>query len=971
MNSERQTARLKRRAERLGPPSRSSIGQTSGTSSKLVHDVSINTISSAHSSILSSNVNCQRPSPNQTSLFTSMTSDQSSSFKTPRDIHVLVEKLLAKIHGASSAGTTRRTVVRLQDAISIAPETDAFAVLEKIKRKITTDSQQFYDNSHETMTRLNEVYSRFVKFKNLDKKTEALLLMYGLMDSAPSLQYRKNVEQCPDYAVDKTTGSISCRSRSGSESLIDQGQRHRFQSMPATSLNFPGLNATPVSSIRQSDTDLESLEDSFKVAVGIVPTHNIKRGKGNSPRTHSIAHTGTAVSGDMSLPSNTAKRSSFNVPEEVILRDVIYALQGIESRYLYFDDAADRFQITKSVGVPKPMRKLIRMLCDLGWLYRKVSEYIKQHREELAFGLVGQSFCHVLNTELVAYYRLIAILAAQIDEDAETRRPSERVTSSLTLRTLIVWTQDPLDKMRLMARLIDSVEGLRGGALASGIHSHVLHGDPDVSESVQAVLRQIAAPIVRMIKRWVFEGELEDVHGEFFVVADPTVSDDQFWAKKYTVNSKMLPTFISIELAKRILVIGKSINFIRQCCGNADWVMDAAQETAVNRMESDGEGFNFAELKCLEKVIGNVSNSTNEYLIRTLMEKYRLLDHCQALKRYLLLGQGDFIQYLMDLLGPELSKRGSQVYRHTLTNVLETALNASNAKFESADILGRLDVELLQGSSGDTGWDIFCLHYNLQAPVNSVIPASSMLQYQQIFDFLWRMKRVEHSLSASWTKDMNLGHEVQGCVPGIKPVLHRSQLVRSEMIHFITNLLNYIMFEVLETAWHKLVKDLNAAKDLDGLIESHAAYIISIKRNGFLMKESREILTQLKLIFATIIRFCKAQKNLYTTAMHEKHVEERRQEVMQHQELDCSWGIQEEEVYDKRKDRDAFGSNSKIFRQIEEMSDEFSHQFLKLLDIVKHNSMRGSQSLSFLMSRFDFNEFYAKKIAPPMDTAEK
>jgi hypothetical protein len=29
------------------------------------------------------------------------------------------------------------------------------------------------------------------------------------------------------------------------------------------------------------------------------------------------------------------------------------------------------------------------MLCELGWLYRKISEYIKQHREELAFGLVG------------------------------------------------------------------------------------------------------------------------------------------------------------------------------------------------------------------------------------------------------------------------------------------------------------------------------------------------------------------------------------------------------------------------------------------------------------------------------------------------------------------------------------------------------------------------------------------------------
>jgi gamma-tubulin complex component 3 len=68
---------------------------------------------------------------------------------------------------------------------------------------------------------------------------------------------------------------------------------------------------------------------------------------------------------------------------------------------------------------------------------------------------VGQSFCHVLNTKLVEYFRLIAVLAAQIDEDAETKQPNERASSSLSLRTLIVWTQDPLDQMRLMARLID------------------------------------------------------------------------------------------------------------------------------------------------------------------------------------------------------------------------------------------------------------------------------------------------------------------------------------------------------------------------------------------------------------------------------------------------------------------------------------------------------------------------------------
>ncbi|ETL96722.1 hypothetical protein, variant 4 [Phytophthora nicotianae] len=965
MNSDRQAARLKRRAERLGPPSRAHSSSVGSRHSYAVSSDASSSRTRGSSVPTDSSDSLRRPPVMSTSATAvAMSARRGSSARSPRDINVLVDKLLAKVHGAPSAITTRRTVVRLHDAVSNAPQTDAFSILEKIKRKIAADAPQFYTDSQETVTRLNEVYSRFVKFKNLDKKTEALLLLYGLMDTAPPPVHSEEIHSRPGFPARSVN---NCPASSTPDSLDSSaseknGEHHRSHSMPVVSLNLGAQNAAPM---EQSMTDLDSLEDSFKFAVGIAPTHKPSRGKGSSPRTYP----GALVSDAMGA-SRATGRSSFDVPEEVLLRDVLYALQAIESRYLYFDDAADRFQITRSVGVPTPMRELIHMLCDLGWIFRKISEYIKQHREELAFGLVGQSFCHVLNTELAGYFRLIAVLAAQIDEDAETRQPHERGVSSLTLRTLIVWLQDPLDRMRLMTRLIDSVEGLRGGALASGIHSHVLHGDPDVSQSVQRVLKQIAAPIVRMIKRWVFEGELEDVHGEFFVVADPTVSDDQFWAKKYTLNLKMLPTFISIELAKKILVIGKSINFIRQCCGNADWVMDAAQETAVIGMDTENEGAHFAELKRLETVIANVSNSTNEYLIRTLTQKYRLLDHCQALKRYLLLGQGDFIQYLMDLLGPELSKRGAQVYRHTLTNVLETALNASNAKFESPDILGRLDVELLQGSSADTGWDIFCLHYNLQAPVNSVIPASSMLQYQQIFDFLWRMKRVEHSLSASWTKDMNLGHEVQGCVPGIRPVLHRSQLVRSEMIHFITNLLNYMMFEVLETAWHKLVKDLNAANDLDGLIESHAAYIASIKKNGFMMKDSRDLLKQLKLIFATIIRFCKAQENLYTTAMHEKHVEERHQQLMQQQELGSSWGIPEEDEYTMRTERDTFGSNSKILRQIEEISEDFSTQFLELLEIVKKNSIRGSQSLSFLMSRFDFNEFYLKKTNPPMDADE-
>jgi gamma-tubulin complex component 3 len=127
-------------------------------------------------------------------------------------------------------------------------------------------------------------------------------------------------------------------------------------------------------------------------------------------------------------------------------------------------------------------------------------------------GQVGQSFCHALNLELSEYFRLVAVLSAQVDHDAETRQRAGAGVSALTLRKLLVWVHDPLEKLRLIARLIDSVDGLRGGALASAIHSHVLHGDPAVREYVQNVLKAVAAPIFRMIQRWVFEGELDDIH---------------------------------------------------------------------------------------------------------------------------------------------------------------------------------------------------------------------------------------------------------------------------------------------------------------------------------------------------------------------------------------------------------------------------------------------------------------------------
>lgn len=60
-------------------------------------------------------------------------------------------------------------------------------------------------------------------------------------------------------------------------------------------------------------------------------------------------------------------------------------------------------------------------------------------------------------------------------------------------------------------------------------------------------------------------GELQDPHKEFFVVLNPATSVRNIWRETYVLQHHMLPAYFSHSLAQKILLIGKSINFIRLC----------------------------------------------------------------------------------------------------------------------------------------------------------------------------------------------------------------------------------------------------------------------------------------------------------------------------------------------------------------------------------------------------------------------
>jgi hypothetical protein len=52
----------------------------------------------------------------------------------------------------------------------------------------------------------------------------------------------------------------------------------------------------------------------------------------------------------------------------------------------------------------------------------------------------------------------------------------------------------------------------------------------------------------------------------------------------------------------------------------------------------------------LATVVGRVRQITNEHLMDQLLTKNTFIAHVQAINKYLLLGQGDFIQQLLSLI---------------------------------------------------------------------------------------------------------------------------------------------------------------------------------------------------------------------------------------------------------------------------------------------------------------------------------
>ena len=320
----------------------------------------------------------------------------------------------------------------------------------------------------------------------------------------------------------------------------------------------------------------------------------------------------------------------------------------------------------------------------------------------------------------------------------------------------------------------------------------------------------------------------------------------------------------------------------------------------------------------------------------------------------------------MDLVGPDLAEPASTVSAYKLTGTLESAIRASNAQFDSSDVLDRLRVRMMpHAGAEEKGWDVFSLEYVVDDPLSTVFTEQAMGKYLRVFNFLWRLKRVEHSLCATWqTMKPNVAASLQrdgvagAAGMALAGELRRCHTLRGEMHHFIANLQYYVMFEVLEGSWELFSREMEDASDLDSLIHAHERYLDTILQKGLLGPKSQLLTNTLGTLFEVILRFSGFADRLYDVARDAAMRRQLAQLRVDQRAEESKWGSLPGE--------DAAGGDGLLSEEfVDEMRtqlDAISADYAKMLDgFLNLLPLQTHVDLKFLLFRLDFSEYYQRR----------
>lgn len=511
---------------------------------------------------------------------------------------------------------------------------------------------------------------------------------------------------------------------------------------------------------------------------------------------------------------------------------------------------------------------------------------------------------HAVAGAIKAMMREFDVVVAQFEQLLRTNR--------LTLQRMIFLLQPTKSTLRSLDHMASRLGDRVGGNMLDRLHSAMLEqGDEKSRGLYEHILNAATVPFVKMVSRWLYQGELRDPYSEFFISEHKTVLREalqedfnaHYWEGRYTLTSMHIPRILK-DHAEKALTAGKYLNVIRDCCPgvvirpldreDSEAVGDGKQVAVVfptgdkthaslikRELHYDMDG-----TTSLIDAIEEAYDFSSETLLRLCENKYSLYSHLKSLRRFFLLEHGDFFVQFMDTAEEELRREARDVALPRIQGLLQLAIHTStlatdpnkdelSCTLASHNLIQHLHLiqtageggttagtgmesySVLGGSQGLKGVEALTLEYNVGWPLSIILSKRAITKYQLLSRLLFFCKHVELRVLDSW-KDHQGTKEF-----GLRGEMGPSYCLRHRMLHFLQNFVYYMTIEVFTPRSHEMESAMSQARNMDDVLHLHEVFLDTCLKECLLA--SQDLLRVLTKITTTCLLFADQMKRFAST----------------------------------------------------------------------------------------------------------
>ncbi|XP_041349185.1 gamma-tubulin complex component 6-like [Gigantopelta aegis] len=249
----------------------------------------------------------------------------------------------------------------------------------------------------------------------------------------------------------------------------------------------------------------------------------------------------------------------------------------------------------------------------------------------------------------------------------------------------------------------------------------------------------------------------------------------------------------------------------------------------------------------------------NQCILDYFFVELKIVEHFDALRRFLLMADGHFSQVVSDILFEKLATNPlacellNPIFLNgALTRALQSSVHPDDKYAKYLSFALKSCPKVLNFNAPDT-LDCLELKYEVGWPVNIVLTESSMRKYSRLFSFMLQLKRIVWILKDIWHR-LKRDSVVVGV--GNSPQFRQVQLHRQEMQHFVKVMQGYMSNQIIHVMWTSFSDNLHKNVDnLDGLHQVHTEYLDSCVLRSLLNKKALPVMKIIQDIFCLIIKF--------------------------------------------------------------------------------------------------------------------